>query len=259
MFLRILVAISVMWVVGCTLDGPYIGSSKSETITSPGPSLLITAPFVVQNISNEGVVTNTNHDQFAVSGPCKYDDDLISISYKENLIQSTTCNNGVWSASLDLSSTPDDIVLITISSGSYSTSLSLPRRVSPHNFDIVIENDCVGSSHCMHPSNVKHAAGSPDGLVVVVSCQSQKTVTLRSFAYLSGAWDVDTIEASNQSMICDRQGRARFLLNNDTGNCFLEPIGGGCFAKKCRWNLKADQNNQETDEEDIEFYLSAFC
>ncbi len=258
MFNRILVAITLPWTFGCSIDAGIGTASSTLSDGLSGASFSISAPFIVRNITNDGVVTDTNQNQFEISGVCKYDADVIAVTSSGNPLDSTTCNNGAWSSSLDLSANSDTTIPLEITSGSFSTTLSLPRKLSPNAFDILVNLNCVGSSSCLQPSNAASPASSPFAIPIQISCDSQKAVTLRSFGYDAGTWNLNTSELSNESKICDRQGRAVFYIDATMASCSTVS-SGGCTTETCRLNVKANQNNQESDEEDIEVLVQNIC
>lgn len=246
----------------CSLDSQVIKGSLGSS-TTPGLSNLLSSstPILVQDLPDEGVVTSSNEASFQVSGFCKFNGQEIVVSTEKPETKSVTCTDNAWSVTLDLSagiavkSISDETVSVKIVSGSFVTTLGLPRKIST-TFDMLVDWTCKGINGC--PSGGQEAyAGTIIGsklteVPVQISCTAGKSINLKAYPYQVGATTPDATEEFNQTITCNPQGRALFTVASTNDVCHSVAADPGCSNRvECRLRLKSTQDSQDEDTEEV--------
>lgn len=247
----------------CSLDSQVLKGSLNST-NGPGLSNLLSSstPILVQDLPDEGVVTSSNEASFQISGFCKFNGQEVIVSTEKPETKSVTCTDNAWSVTLDLSayisvkSISDETVNVKITSGSFVTTLGLPRKLNS-TFDVFVDWLCKGSNGC--PSGQEAFAGAVSGaklteVPVQISCTAGKSINLKAYPYQAGATTPDATEEFNQTITCNPQGRALFTVASTNDVCHSIAPDPGCNNRvECRLRLKATQDSQDEDTEEVAY------
>lgn len=247
---------------GCSVDSQVFKSSQSSA-TSPTLSNLLqsSVPILIQDLPNEGVVNSSNEASYQITGFCKFNAQDIQIS-TDSETKTVTCTDNTWSTTLNLAGLNSESIPVKIQSGSFVTSLGLPRKLNTTAMDLLVNWNCQGNQGC--PAGSPINAGSMNGLKaaeipVVIACTPGKTIHITAFGYQENAVTPDATVEYDVTKICDPQGRVSVNVSSTNNICYTTPQQYCGDKTTCRMKIKATEDGQSPDEEEVKTEQGAAC
>lgn len=255
---------------GCSVDSQVFKSSQNPSNGGTLSNLLQSSvPILIQDLPNDGVITSSNEASYQLSGFCKFNGQEISITTDKPETKTVTCTDNAWSVNLDLTpasistmSLSDETVSIKIVSGSFITTLGLPRKLNTTGIDLLVDWRCTGTQGCSSGSPAY--TGSINGLKVTdipvtVACTPGKTIHITAFGYQENATTPDATAEYDASKTCDPQGRVSVKVSSTSNICYTTPQQYCGDKITCRLKIKATEDSQNPDEEEVIVERGAAC
>lgn len=271
LFFRLLLGYALLSILsGCSVDSQVFKSSQNSSTGGTLSNLLQSSvPILIQDLPNDGVVTSSNEASYQLSGFCKFNGQEISVTTEKPETKTVTCADNAWSVTLDFTpanfsalSLSDETVSVKIVSGSFLTTLGLPRKLNTTGIDLLVNWLCTGTQGCSSGSPAY--TGSMNGLKatdipVTVACTPGKTIHITAFGYQQNATTPDATVEYDVTKTCDPQGRASATVSSTNNICYTTPIQGCGDTTTCRLKIKATEDNQISDEEEVKVEQGASC
>jgi hypothetical protein len=147
---------------GCTVDSQILKSSQSSATGAKLSNLLQSSvPILVQDLPNDGVVNSSNEASYQIAGFCKFNGQEVQVSTAAET-KTVTCTDNTWSTTLNLAGLGSESIPVKILTGSFVTSLGLPRKLNTTTMDLLVNWNCQGNQGC--PAGNPVNTGSINGL-----------------------------------------------------------------------------------------------
>lgn len=128
--------------------------------------------------------------------------------------------------------------------------------------DLLVNWNCQGNQGCPagNPVNTVSINGlKATNIPVVVACTPGKTIHITAFGYQENATTPDATVEYDVTKICDPQGRVSVNVSSTNNICYTTPQQYCGDTTNCRMKIKATEEGQNPDEEDVQIYRGASC